>query len=288
MEKTWIHWLRAIFSELERGIFSPAFGCSAAATAAVLFLGSTSLWFPSEEALASGLSWDYDWTMLDTGCKSEAFIFCLPLMAAFPAALSVLTDLRSGFIKSYLGRCGLRPYIVSKVILSAVSGGGSIFFGYMGAAGLMFMIYGPLEQAPPKAEVSLDMEALSQLLSGEENGLAVSGAAPGRWEAMWPQALVVFLAGALFAMLAAILGLLFGSRYMAFGGAFMVSYVLIILTERFLSGLYTLNPREWFRQEHYWEGGYMGCAGFLLELSVLMALCYGQIIFRKIMGGSRR
>ena len=70
MEKTWIHWLRAIFSELERGIFSPAFGCSAAATAAVLFLGSTSLWFPSEEALASGLSWDYNWTMLDTGCKS--------------------------------------------------------------------------------------------------------------------------------------------------------------------------------------------------------------------------
>ena len=86
----------------------------------------------SEEALASGLSWDYDWTMLDTGCKSEAFIFCLPLMAAFPAALSVLTDLRSGFIKSYLGRCGLRPYIVSKVILSTVSGAAAFFLDTWG------------------------------------------------------------------------------------------------------------------------------------------------------------
>ena len=126
---------------------------------------------------------EYDLTMLDTGCRSEAFVFCLPLLAAFPAGISVLTDVRSGFIKEYLGRSGSRPYVVSKVILSVLSGGGGVLGGYFTAAVLMFMIYGPMEQAPGEDAVS-------------------------QWETLWPQALVVFLAGAFFAMLAATLGTL--------------------------------------------------------------------------------
>ena len=263
MKKKMIHSLRVLFSELERGILSPAFVFCVIATAAVLFFGSTSLWFPSEAELEGGLAWEYYLTMLDTGCRSEAFVFCLPLLAAFPAGISVLTDVRSGFIKEYLGRSGSRPYVVSKVILSVLSGGGGVLGGYLTAAGLMFMIYGPMELAPGEEDVS-------------------------QWQDMWPQALVVFLAGAFFAMLAATLGLVFRNRYMAFGGAFMVSYLLIIVTSRYLTGIYTLNPREWFRQEHYWEGGYFGCGAFLLELCVIMALIYGQTIFRFAIGGGKK
>ena len=88
-------------------------------------------------------------------------------------------------------------------------------------------------------------------------------------------------------MLASTLGLVFGNRYMAFGGGFMVSYLLIIITSRYLTGIYTLNPREWLQQEKYWEGGYMGCAGFVGELCVLMALIYGQVILTKTGPGRR-
>ena len=135
MKKKMIHSLRVLFSELERGILSPAFVFCVIATAAVLFFGSTSLWFPSEAELEGGLAWEYYLTMLDRGCRSEAFVFCLPLLAAFPAGISVLTDVRSGFIKEYLGRSGSRPYVVSKVILSVLSGGGGVLGGYLTAAG---------------------------------------------------------------------------------------------------------------------------------------------------------
>lgn len=251
------HWLRAILTELERGIFCLPFLLSIIGAAAVLFLGSTGLWFPDAKALENGLPWEYYLSMLDTGCKSEAFVFCLPLLAAFPAGASVLSDIRSGYLKYYLGRCGQWPYVTGKILLGIVSGGGSTFLGYMTAAGVMGMIYRPLSLAASEQSVS-------------------------RWPQMWGQALVVFLAGAFFSMLASTLGLVFGNRYMAFGGAFMVSYLLIIVTSRYLTDIYTLNPREWFRQESYWEGGYMGCAGFVGELCILMLLFYGQTIAVKI------
>ncbi len=262
MRNTVKHWIRAILTELERGIIGAPFLLSIIATVAVLFLGSTDLWFPESKMLEDGLAWEYYLIVLDTGCKSEAFIFCLPLLAAFPAGISVLTDIRSGFLKAYLGRCGRREYMTGKILLSILGGGGSVFAGYMAAAGIMGMIYRPLSQAAASESVS-------------------------SWPQAWAQALVVFLAGAFFSMLASTLGLVFGNRYMAFGGGFMVSYLLIIITSRYLTGIYTLNPREWLQQEKYWEGGYMGCAGFVGELCVLMALIYGQVILTKTGPGRR-
>lgn len=257
------HWLRAILTELERGILCAPFFLSMIATVAVLFFGSTGLWFPTDEMLENGLDWEYYLTVLDTGCKSEAFIFCLPLLAAFPAGISVLTDIRSGFLKSYLGRCGFREYMTGKLLLAILGGGGSVFAGYMAAAGIMGMIYRPLSRQAVEESVS-------------------------QWPQMWAQALVVFLAGTFFSLLASTLGLIFGNRYMAFGGAFMVSYLLIIVTSRYLTAIYTLNPREWLRQEKYWEGGYLGCAGFVGELCVLMAIFYWQIMFARIGPGKRQ
>lgn len=262
MKKNVIHWLRVIGDELERGIFSAAFVASVLGTVVVLFLGSTAVWFPDEAALEQGLPWQYYLTVLDAGYQSEAFIFCLPLLAAFPAGISVLTELQNGLLKSYLPRCGRGAYVFSKVLLSIISGGASVFLGYLSTAGLMSLIYRPLENG-----------------AGAD---AVSG-----WSDCMAQGLVAFLAGALFALLAAALGLIFKNRYMAFGGAFMLSYLLIIVTSRYLTDIYTLNPREWFVQKHYWEGGALGCAGFLGELCLLMAMLYGQLLYSKTGSGKR-
>lgn len=256
------HGLCIIFSELERGIFSVPFAASTLGTVAVLFLGSTSLWFPDAKQLKDGLPWQYYLTVLDKGCRSEGFIFCLPLLAAFPAGISVLTELRNGFLKASLPRCGRSPYVFSKVLLSVLTGGGSLGLGYLSAAGIMGLIYRPLAVAPEAESVSL-------------------------WPQCLQQALTVFLAGALFALFAAVLGLLFRNRYMAFGGAFMVSYLLIIVTSRYLTDIYTVNPREWFLQEHYWEGGYGGCAVFLGELCVFIAMIYAELLFSRIGHGKR-
>ena len=263
MKKKLLHWLRALLTEQERGLLSLPFLLSILATAAVLFFGSTGLWFPGSDQLENGLAWEYELSMLDTGCRSEAFVFCLPLLAAFPAGTSVLSDMRSGFVKAYINRCGWREYITGKIVLAILGGGGSVFLGYMTAAGLMSMIYRPLAMAGAKGLES-------------------------RWPYIWSQALVVFLAGAFFALLASTLGLLFKNRYMAYGGGFMVSYLFIIVTSRYLTGIYTLNPREWLLQEHYWEGGYMGCAGFTAELCVLMAMLYGQTIWSRVGPGKHQ
>ena len=263
MKKKLLHWLRALLTEQERGLLSLPFLLSILATAAVLFFGSTGLWFPGSDQLENGLAWEYELSMLDTGCRSEAFVFCLPLLAAFPAGTSVLSDMRSGFVKAYINRCGWREYITGKIVLAILGGGGSVFLGYMTAAGLMSMIYRPLAMAGAKGLES-------------------------RWPYIWSQALVVFLAGAFFSLLASTLGLLFKNRYMAYGGGFMVSYLFIIVTSRYLTGIYTLNPREWLLQEHYWEGGYMGCAGFTAELCVLMAMLYGQTIWSRVGPGKHQ
>ena len=75
MKKKMIHSLRVLFSELERGILSPAFVFCVIATAAVLFFGSTSLWFPSEAEIEGGLAWEYYLTMLDTGAGRRLLYF---------------------------------------------------------------------------------------------------------------------------------------------------------------------------------------------------------------------
>ncbi len=248
--------LRVFVSELDRSIFSLPFFISIVGTIIAIFAGSVEYWFVSEDIVEQGLQWQYELKLLQKGVQSEAFIFFLPLLSVLPAGISVLADLRTGLIKYYLPRCGRRPYIVSKVFISVFTGGGSVVAGSLLTAWIAGAIYRPLEVVPAEDAVSM-------------------------WPQMWSLCLVIFLSGAFFSLIGAILGLLFGNRYMTFGGAFMICYLMIIVSSRYMTSVYVLNPREWMT-----TGDYFGCAAFLGEMCVIMSLLYGQLIQKKIGKGA--
>ncbi len=252
---------RVFVSELDRGIFSVSFLMSMLGTVVVIFAGSVDLWFVTEEMVEQGLKWQYELEMLHHGVKSEVFVFFLPLLSVFPTGISVLTELRTGMLKSYLPRCGRKCYILSKVIVSVITGGGSLAAGYLLTALIMGALYRPMEVVAMEDAISL-------------------------WPETWALCLVVFSAGACFSLIGATLGLLLNNRYMAFGGAFMVCYLMIIASSRYVTSIYVLNPREWLDLEYYWEGGYIGCAVFLGEIGVILSLLYGQLIHKRIGKGA--
>ena len=83
---------------------------------------------------------------------------------------------------------------------------------------------------------------------------------------------LVFLSGMLWAVTAAVLTALAKSRYIAYGGSFVIYYILVILHERYFPGLYCLYPYEWFAPSHTWIFGWQGIVIFLAGVLLLLLL----------------
>lgn len=84
---------------------------------------------------------------------------------------------------------------------------------------------------------------------------------------------LLFLSGMLWACVSVSLAAISGSRYIAYGGAFVIFYVLVIVYERYFQGLYCLYPVEWYQPRHVWVFGDTGivlmCGGIVLILFFL-------------------
>ena len=57
------------------------------------------------------------------GFDSDLFRVSVPVIATFPYATAWLSDYHSGYIKSYLYRSGIFPYICGKFWACGISGG---------------------------------------------------------------------------------------------------------------------------------------------------------------------
>lgn len=87
--------------------------------------------------------------------------------------------------------------------------------------------------------------------------------------------LLLFLSGMFWAVVSATLAAAANSRYVAYGGAFVLFYMLVILYERYFENLYCLYPVEWYAPEHTWV---LGDTGIVLMLGG-MILCTGIIYY---------
>lgn len=96
--------------------------------------------------------------------------------------------------------------------------------------------------------------------------------------------LLIFVSGMLWAVLAAVLAALSNSRYIAYGGAFVLYYVLVILHERYFQTLYCLYPYEWLAPEHTWIFGDWGIV-FLVSGLILVLICLYDVILRRCIEG---
>lgn len=93
---------------------------------------------------------------------------------------------------------------------------------------------------------------------------------------------LVFTSGALWAVLAATLAALADSKYVAYGSAFVVFYLLVILHERYFEGLYCLNPQEWLMPEHTWVFGSQGILMLMAGFIAIFICIYYEILRRRM------
>ena len=158
--------------------------------------------------------------------------------------------------KAYMPRTTKEKYAASRITANAVGGGLCSTLGYFLAYLILALIYRPMEAAAETPAISF-------------GALALGGAA-------------VFLMGVFWAGVGFLCSLLFRNRYMIYGGPFLLSYLMVIITSRYLPGVYTLNPREWLAMEHYWEGGSLGAIAFLGEICLLSMLVQYLILKRRL------
>lgn len=93
---------------------------------------------------------------------------------------------------------------------------------------------------------------------------------------------LIFSSGMFWALLSATLAALSNSRYIAYGGSFVIYYILVILHERYFRKLYCLYPYEWIKREHIWVFSDNGIVLMLAGFSILLFFVYYEVLRRCI------
>lgn len=93
---------------------------------------------------------------------------------------------------------------------------------------------------------------------------------------------LIFLSGMFWAVVSATLAAAANSRYVAYGGGFVLYYMLVILVERYFQALYCLDPGEWYAPEHVWVLGDMGIILMLTGFILIGGILYAYLLRNKI------
>ena len=83
-------------------------------------------------------------------------------------------------------------------------------------------------------------------------------------------------------VLSATLAAISNSRYIAYGGSFVIYYILVILHDRYFEDIYCLYPYEWIQFQHTWLFDEQGIVILLSSLSALLFLIYYNTVRRCI------
>lgn len=93
---------------------------------------------------------------------------------------------------------------------------------------------------------------------------------------------LVFCSGMLWAGVASVMAAVSNSRYIAYGGSFVIFYILVIMYERYFKSLYCLYPIEWYFPTHTWVFGESGIIFMIIGFLVMLYLMYYEILRRYI------
>ncbi len=92
--------------------------------------------------------------------------------------------------------------------------------------------------------------------------------------------MLVFVSGMMWAVFSATLAAWSKSRYIAYGGAFVIYYLLIILYERYFEEMYCLYPCEWIFPKHTWIFGEWGIVIMLSGVVLVLFGIYYEVLRR--------
>lgn len=96
------------------------------------------------------------------------------------------------------------------------------------------------------------------------------------------RAFLFFLSGALWSLVGGLFATITMSKYMAYASPFIFYYVLVILSQRYFTNIYVLNPQEWLNPSELWNAGIWGAVLFVSELIVLLSIAYYAIMRRRL------
>lgn len=193
---------------------------------------------------------------------SDVMLLCVPILAALPYTSAFVDDMKSGYLKEYLPRSGRRRYVTGKVAATAVSGALVMFIGVIIAYVLFALVFTPMEMRPD--------EQMTQMMQ------------PHFFADILGRAFVFALCGALWSLVGAMLAAVTMSKYMAYASPFIIYYVLVILSERYIKDIYVLNPKQWLSGGEQWPGGIWGIALLVSMFAAIVAIGYGIRVSRRL------
>lgn len=194
-----------------------------------------------------------------TALSADWVTLAIPILCALPFTAAFVDDVKSGYIKPYLHRAGMKRYIRGKLTACGLSGGLALLFGILLTYGLSALVFTP-------AELALTEEMTAQPYLAQVLLASVT----------------LFLSGALWSLVGFTFAALTMSKYMAYASPFIIYYVLIILHERYFENLYVLYPKEWLFPSDTWILGSFGVILLLAELIGIVALAFAHAAKRRL------
>lgn len=186
--------------------------------------------------------------ILTEGFQSDALISFLPILAALPFGGCFVDDLKSKFARFFLIRSSYRTYIISRIIVGFLAGGLAILAGALTAWGATAVVLIPMERP-------------------------IEGIEPTAIDGLIEICFLLFVNGGFWSVVGMAMSTLMESKYISYATPFVLYYLLVILYERYFSGLFIIYPKTW-TDPLRWPFGCWGAAIFLLEMTLIFAILF--------------
>jgi len=259
-------------TDIRRAIFSKGFYIAVIGMMIAIIIGAFDKILPIfQEGIAGGLANGFHIEILISSLSSGTMLLCVPIICALPYTASVLDDIKSGYIKSYILRSDRKRYTVAKAVAAALSGGLALFIGIMFCYLIFALIFSPMELAIIPTEIQTDIGMMTETIAQPSMFMKVLG-----------KGLMFFLCGSLWSLVGLALATGTQSRYMAYASPFILYYVLIILAERYFKDFVLLNPKEWLIPTQEWPGGNWGISLLIIELIILVSIAFALLCKRRL------
>ncbi len=266
-------------TDMKRALTSWGFITGIAGFAIAAFFGAFEQMLPVFQGQMAEMQQGFTMELFFGALNSDVVKMVLPLLCALPFTPAFLDDYKSRYLRSYLPRSGKREYITSKVMATLLSGGLTLLLGLFLTLTVFSVMFLPLETPPPEAELS-EYEQQMQMIMGTEQ--PADNTAQLNFVQLMQKSLAFFLCGGLWSLVGALLAAVTMSKYMAYASPFIMYYVLVILSQRYFTDLYVINPQEWLNPAGDWVGGAWGASLLVGEILVILAFLYAYVIRKKI------
>lgn len=187
---------------------------------------------------------------------TQMVLFLLPIATVLPMGAIYVRESSSGFLRLYITRISQMEYTRKKTLQIYIGGFLPFFLAGMMGLLLCFLAVYPLEY---QGDIPWE----------------------GIWET-WKLLLRISLIGGILAEISGIFAAIFRSYYMAYGLPFVCYYMLIILKERYFTGMYAMYPAEWVKCEQDWGMDGLGIWIFLAAFSIAAMLLNSLLLYGRL------